>query len=263
MKADGSDLAPLTLGGGAAALGTGPTFSPDGRFIVITLRGAIYTIRADGSELQRRFEGQVFAFTPEWIEPGPAFVFTGLGPGRSEVLYRVDLASPDAQPRQLTPADAADRSPDWRPSGGVSPPVALPDVTPPAIVLVDELTGAVIAPDEIAPRERKRATAAARRVIALSKDALRFLAIDRGGVRRVDLAVSRRASRGRCRWLGAQRLGGPRGCDKPEWWRVTSEADWRERLSRLRSGTYRLRFRTADRLRNKTADRELAVRLRP
>lgn len=266
MKADGSDLAPVTLGGGAAAVQSSPSFSSDGRFVAITLRDAVYTMRADGSELQRRFQGQIPASTPDWIEPGPAFVFAGPASTglteRSSFLYRVDLASPGAQLRQLTPTGAFDTAPDWRPSGGASIPVTLPDVTPPAVVLVDESTRALIAPEVATPRASIRARAAGGPVTALKKNAVGLLAIDRGGVRRVDLAVSKRASRGRCRWLEAERFGSARSCDKPNWWRVADDLAWRERVSRLRTGKYRLRFRTADRLRNKTTAL-LPIRLTP
>lgn len=252
VDTDGSNLTPLTTGGGALSLGSAPEFSPDGRFVVIAVLGAVYTMRADGSDLRLRFQGDQPVLGFAWVEPGPALVFAAPASRgfteRSQVLYRVELSDPDAKPRQLTPSGAFDTDPDWRLLPGVDLPVAVPDAVAPAVVLVDGLTGALLPSLPLPDTASGPATtAAARRVPLVSKALLRFLAIDRSGVRRVELAVSRGASRGRCRWLGGTRFGTARSCDRPTWRRIASDRAWRGRLSRLPSGTYRLRFRTSDR----------------
>lgn len=217
--------------GGVPVAGSGPQFSPDGRFVALTLLdGRLYTMRVDGTNLTERTEP--FAVGPTWSPLGPTLFYsrsTASDPTHWG-LFKLDLAG-DGRSVPITRAVSQDGSPDW--TGAAADPTAPHDTTPPLAVLGQQF-GAVAG----AHTARKMPAAPARSRIP-------FLVADVSGIRRVDVSVALKTSRG-CRFLGSSGLGRPAGCRHPRFHRVRTAAGWARRTGKLRRGRYVVSFRTTD-----------------
>jgi hypothetical protein len=232
MDRDGSRVAPVFVGipPGAreppAQGGFRLTWSPDGSEFAIAYQERLYTLASGSSELVFRgvtgsavAAGSRFSQLVWSNEPLPALIFSLPMEGRP--LQRLDLTASPLHATDLTPPVtssggrpyvAGDQDPDWRPS---LPVPLVPDEKPPAVVLT-------------APRGVPA-----------------FLVLDSAGVRRVDVAITRRAR--------------PHGA--ATWRRVRGVPALRRLVRRRPAGRYTLRLRATDSLGNRTK-RPRAVRLR-
>jgi WD40-like Beta Propeller Repeat len=267
MDLDGGNIAPVLVGTPPdphpqLPVGTlRAAWSPDGRQFALAYREDLYTLDSDGTELQLRGRagtplsiGGRFS-EPRWTgEPTPALIF-GL-PMQGEPLQRLELTGAPVPPRPLTPPVTdpnrpyvgGDQDPDWRPS---APVVPAPDVDPPVVLPIDHASASAQA-------------SFARRRLSVRKRALGFMALDPGGVRRVDVAIGRRvraSGAARCRFSRRGGLGRPRACSRPVWRRVAGTAQFERIVRPLKPGPYRLRMHAVDGLGNRTANAR-AIRLR-
>jgi Tol biopolymer transport system component len=123
MIVDGTDLHQITPADMPVEVAgnSGGRLSPDGRQIVFTSAGAIWTVRADGTALRKVFEDAQgrLAITPTW-SPNGRFILFGLDP--PDVLATVDAAPPNSlyvikvDGTDLTPVVVSKdwkRNPDW------------------------------------------------------------------------------------------------------------------------------------------------------
>jgi Tol biopolymer transport system component len=75
------------------------SWSPDGKLLAYESKGAIYTVKPDGSEKTRVVSGEMNARRPTWSPDGVLIAFTG-SPENTPNLYVVNLDG--GQPRTLT-----------------------------------------------------------------------------------------------------------------------------------------------------------------
>lgn len=270
MDLDGGNLAPVFVGtppGARDSIDPGSlraAWSPDGRQFALAYREDLYTVRSDGSDIEWRGQtgtplsiGAHFSQVQWSEEPAAALIYSLPMEGRP--LQRLELTGPPAPARSLTPPvtdpsgpgySGGDEDPDWRPSAPVPPPLELD----PPIVLPIDLDGL--------------ASAARRSTLSARRRHLGLVAIDSGGVRRVEVALARKVRRTRrpalCRFAGTRGLGRPRSCARPVWRRVRSARDFARLKRRLPAARYVLRARAVDGLGNRTArPRVTQLRLRP
>jgi hypothetical protein len=232
MDRDGGRVSPVFVGipPGARELPAQGSFrlawSPDGTEFAIAYQERLYTLRSGSSKLVFRgvtgpasAAGSPFSQLVWSAEPLPGLIFSLPLEGRP--LQRLDLTASPLGSTDLTPPLTnpggrpfieGDQDPDWRPS---SPLPVVPDEKPPAVVLT------------------------ARRGVPA------FLALDSAGVRRVDVAITRR--------------GRPHGA--ASWRRVRGVPALRRLVRRRPAGRYTLRLRATDALGNRTK-RPRSVRLR-
>jgi len=260
---DGSNRIRLTFGD-APVIESGIAFSPDGRYIALTLRPSesfefapIYTMAVDGRELTRRTEST--AFGPIWSSFGPSLIY-GVVPGtRSPTfngdahsqLYKVNLRTGEP-PVQLTGPNFMDGRGDWTLAQGALPPAPPVDLTPPAVTVTQGV--AVKSSARVSSRLGAGPSARSPRTSRLP-----FLAADRSGIRRVDAAVGLRVGGGRCRPMAGTRFKAARRCSIPLYRRVPSGETWRRWTAGLGAGTYEVRFRTTDTEGNSTRRPEREV----
>ena len=239
VRPDGTDERQLTLG-----FPPRPQYSPDGRFIaLVTLYHDLFTMRADGTDVRHwaRFPGKKVAWSPA----GPTLFFTGISDASRPYLraHRVDFSQAEPQAVPLTAgAPLVELDLDWTDGSG---PRTVRDVASPVATLLGPRQRP-LAPPRTAPAAAARTGV---RVASVSRRKLRFFAADRTGVRRVEAAVGRVGRRGRCRFLGRQRLGRLRSCRKPLFRRIRGDAGWRSRTRRLQRGRYLIGFSHARRAR--------------
>jgi hypothetical protein len=232
MDPDGSNQTRLTMGD--LQLTTWPmSMSPDGRYLAFSSGEHLYTMSLADGRLVERDDGR-FAGGPAWANFGRTLLYSAIESNSSTFcgcpIWARDMLTGDV--KRVT-ADSG-FTPAWYPLGGSLPGLpSLPkDVTPPSATLLPA-----------SPRSRTSAHAAA---AARPGDTIRFLVVDRSGIRRVDAAVGRRAGRGMCRFLVGRRLGPKRACSRPLYRRVRGGLGWSSRVRHLRAGTYEVRFRTTD-----------------
>jgi Tol biopolymer transport system component len=268
MDLDGSDVAPVLVGTPPDPRPQLPlgylraAWSPDGSQFALAYREDLYTLEADGTDLQLRGQAGTPLSVgaplsqPLWTaEPAPALIFDL--PMEGQPLQRLELTGAPVPARPITlpvtdpnrPYVGGDQDPDWRASDPVTPE---PDDAPPVVLPIDSGDGSAQA-------------SSARRRLSVRKRALGFMAFDPGGVRRVDAAIGRRVLAGgrkRCRYSRTGGgLGRPRACSRPVWRHVRGAAHFDRIVRGLAPGRYRLRLRAVDGLGNRTA-RTPAVRLR-
>lgn len=98
---------------------TGPSFSPDGALIALASSCAgnseIYTVRPDGSELQRLTRNPAADFSPAWSPNGRRIVFVSDRSG-SQQLYEMDATGLNTR-RLFAPGGQKD-DPAWQPVRG-------------------------------------------------------------------------------------------------------------------------------------------------
>ncbi|MEA2368607.1 MAG: hypothetical protein QOH38_1325, partial [Thermoleophilaceae bacterium] len=245
VNRDGSNFRRLTAGD--VSLGD-VAFSPDARYLAISVwdqtanraKSDIFTMRLDGSEKTLRSDVDT-AFAPVWSPFGPTLFFRGSTPGGDPDYWgirRVNLGTggPSAP---LTYGKWRDGQMSWSPLGAPLPDVP-PDREPPLAFLGTTL-GVPSAP---------AATSSAKLHAASSEHKaagrLPFLALDRTGIKRIDVAVGKRAH-GRCRFLKKDgKLAKRSRCREPKYVRFRGEARWRKLTAKLPKGTYEVRFRTRD-----------------
>ena len=127
MNAEGTDLHRITPADTPVEVAgnSGGRLSPDGRRIVFTSSGAIWTVRPDGKALRKVFEDPQgrLAITPTWSPDGRVILF-GLDPPAS--LATIDAAPANglyvirSDGTHLTPVIVSDdwkRNPDWLAAG--------------------------------------------------------------------------------------------------------------------------------------------------
>jgi WD40-like Beta Propeller Repeat len=235
VDADGSNLHPLTFMGDLLIAANGMSISPDGKYLAFTRSGGVYTMRlADGEVVNR---SHTDAITPTWSPVGPTIFFQGYpgNPGNASQLFSVDIS--DGTENALTTPAESGSAPDWGDPGDDGPTVhGVTDRAAPSVVTPGDLPSA-----GAASFGNARVSAAGTK---LSK--IRFLAVDKTGIRRIDVAIGRRVNGG-CRFVkGGGKLGAVRSCSRPRYYRVKSIGAWRRRTDDLAKGTYEVRFRTTD-----------------
>ncbi len=279
MARDGSDIAPVFVGEPPAPGGFRHpqiiyrvAWSPDGRRLAVAIREDLYTVAAGGGELEPRGKlgpsvsaGAPFAQLTWSSDLGDALIYSRPMEFPVRPLQRLLLTGPELPATDLAPpispppgqgpprALTGDQSPDWRSSLPAVP--VPPDADPPALVPIDaDVTGAAVA------------RASARSRLTVRRRSLGFLALDVGGVRRVEVAIARQTrARGRpaCRFAGRRGLGRARACSRPVWRRVGHAGDLRRIVRRLKPARYLMRLRATDALGNRTKrPRTVGLRLR-
>jgi Tol biopolymer transport system component len=244
---DGSNFRQLTAGDVYLA---DVAFSPDGRYLAMAVNDPngfnaesdIFTVRLDGGERTLRSDVHT-AFAPAWSPFGPTLFFVGSASQASQGIAtwgirRVDIGAGGAS-HPVTDSDWRDGKPTWNPLGAELPAVP-PDEDPPLTFLGTTL-GVEGAP---ASTSKSKLHAA----VAEKKPAgrLPFLALDRSGIRRIDVAVGKR-THGRCRFLKKDGTLAKRSkCKKPKYVRYRGENGWRKLTAKLPKGTYEVRFRATD-----------------
>lgn len=120
MNADGSEQTNLTATAGSQE--TDPAFSPDGQRIAFvrdvgSLRGGIYTMNPDGTDLIRLTNPASLTEGPTWSPDGQQIAFSRSNedPQRERDVYVMN-ADGSGQ-RKLTNYPAGDASPAWSPDG--------------------------------------------------------------------------------------------------------------------------------------------------
>jgi hypothetical protein len=228
----------LTMGG-VHMTGDGFALSPDWRYLAFTLWdglkiGDLWTIKLDGTELTRRSD-VTFAQQPILSPFGPTLFFTDTERGWSSIR-RVDLAhGGPSQAVTNPPPHTGDGYAAWTPYGDMPEP---PAEAPPAVVLGSDLG--------ITPAAGAPTAARAKSSAAAPGDRLPFMAMDRSGVRRVDIALAKRVKGNRCRFLHDENLGHTTRCGKPHYFRYENAKVWKRHLRKLAAGKYVVRFRTTD-----------------
>jgi WD40 repeat protein len=246
MNRDGSGRT-LVAEGDAGRLSF--SYSPDGRYLAMTVREVLYTMTADGHDVRARMFG---AYPGSWSLFGPTLFFSGFvgePPDIRKVLYRLDPASPNPSIRITDPV-ALDFTPAWSLLGRRPRLPNVPDMAPPIATLL----GAI---------EVKGISAArAGRPTARVASRLPYLVVDGSGIRKVKAAIGRRVRR-RCRFVTGVRLGRRRSCSRPSYFVVRGPRNWTRRVRKLPAGRYEVRFRATDVRGNTTHRSRLhVVRLR-
>jgi Tol biopolymer transport system component len=243
VKRDGSDFRQLTAGD--ISLGD-VAFSPDGRYLAMsvtapnTSRTDLFTVRLDGSDKTLRSDVHT-AFAPTWSPFGPTLFFVGNASSAGNAsgtwgIRRIDLRGGGSA--AVTDSNWRDGKAAWNPLGA-KPPAPAPDDDPPLVVLGSSLAAAS---PPAGARSKLHAASASRS----SKARLPFIALDRTGIRRIGVAVGKRAH-GKCRFLRSYgRLGKKRACKKAEYVRYRGARRWHKLTANLPAGTYEVRFRTTD-----------------
>jgi dipeptidyl aminopeptidase/acylaminoacyl peptidase len=240
MDLSGDHQERLAMGGVHMSL-NGFALSPDWRYLAFMLwdphKADLWTMNLDGSELAKRTD-VTFADEPVFSPFGPTLFFMSAVHGRTS-LRRADVLNGGPSVPVTEPA-ARDDSASWNPLG-LEVPKLPPDARAPAVVL-----GSKLGMDGAAP-------SASRAKAGSSKphDRLPFLALDRSGVRRVDVALSKKSGK-RCRFLHGEKLGHTTRCGKAHYIRFRGTADWARHLRKLARGKYYVRFRTTDAKGNRT-----------
>jgi Tol biopolymer transport system component len=243
VNRDGSDFRQLTAGDinlGYAA------FSPDGRYLAMAVNTPngtgtdLFTVRLDGSDKTLRSDVHT-AFAPTWSPFGPTLFFVGNGssadtPAGTWGIRSIDLRGGGSA--AVTDSKWRDGKVAWNPLGA-EPPAPARDDDPPLVVLGSSFNAASATAGS---RSKLHAASAAR----ASKARLPFIALDRTGIKRIGVAVGKRAH-GKCRFLRADgRLGTKRACKKASYVRYHDARSWRKLTAGLPAGTYEVRFRTTD-----------------
>lgn len=243
---DGSNFRQLTAGD--VFLGD-VAFSPDGRYLAMSVGKPngfnaevdIFTVRLDGSERTLRSDVHT-ALTPTWSPFGPTLFFVGNADQSNNSsrwgIRRVNLGT-GGQSVPVTDANWRDGKASWNPLGAELPAVA-PDQDPPLAFLGTTLGL------EGAPASDSNAKVRAAATSQKSAGRLPFLALDRTGIKRIDVAVGKRAD-GRCRFLKKDGTLAKRSkCGEPKYVRYRGDARWRKLTAKLPKGTYEVRFRATD-----------------
>lgn len=225
-------------------------FSPDGRWTTLQRKGRLYLMNADGTGIRRVGPELGHTSQPVWASDSMRFFFTAFDPPFGAVntpwrMYRFAPGS-DAPPSRLSLPQGS--VVDWTDGQGVVAPPA--DRRPPGVVLVDD-DG-----EPIGFSGARTAATAGTRLRVLHRKTSSFLALDAGGLRRVEVAIARIKGRGklaRCRFVRAKRRATRwRSCRRPVTIRLSTTEDWRSSLRKLRRGTYVIGFRTSDAKGNRT-----------
>ncbi|MEA2350649.1 MAG: hypothetical protein QOG86_1590, partial [Thermoleophilaceae bacterium] len=152
-------------------------------------------------------------------------------------IRRVDVGAAGTSVA-VTDSDWRDGKMSWNPLGAELPAVP-PDHDPPLAFLGTTL-GVASAPAS----SKATVRAAANKQTPACR--LPFIALDRTGIKRIDVAVGKRAH-GRCRFLKKDgKLAKRSRCRTPKYVRFRGEARWRKLTAKLPKGTYEVRFRTRD-----------------
>lgn len=254
IELDGTGERRLTLGEGVYL----PTPSPDGRYLAYIRGDTVWTVRADGTRARAWTPPGGFSDGPlRWAPEGPKLYFrysAEAGPVYSDTTIHVaDMRRPDAGAQRLLAGTRNDLWLDWT---GPSSAPAPADDTPPGVLLLDTR------------RTSAATTSAGRRAgRVISKRRSLMFAFDATGIQSVRMAVAKERGRGRsrrCRFLGARGFGRARRCNRPVFRAIRSGAAFTERLERLRTGRYRMAFKTRDVIGNQQRRPRLArVKLRP
>jgi Tol biopolymer transport system component len=236
---------------------SGATFSPDGRYIALSIVSRLFTMRADGSQLQIRVAAP--SFDPTWVDDGASIIYAG---PRSEslferavLLFRTPLGEATAAGMPLTPPYGSDLAPAWRPDEPVESRAPVADAVAPVATLLDTTDYELPAPASAGAAQAAAARRVARslrprraRLSVKRMRSLTYVAADIGGLRRVELSLERRLPRGGCRALGRDgRLGDRGACGRARWLRPRNVATWKRWMGRLGKGTYTVRVRAVDR----------------
>jgi hypothetical protein len=253
MGADGSGQRPLTTGGILGSF----EYSPDGRRLLFAnftstapLRSILYVMDADGRNLRRLTEG----FSPNWTPDGRSIVFIRETFESESVLniWRLDLAA-GASPVRITSSGPGGRrisTPDWCGPAPPPPPALGSDSLPPSVIIF----GADGPVSTASARPRDTVALAGRdRTLSSTVRGLKLGAIDRTGVKSVDVSIARR-TRGGCSFLSKSGFGRPSKCDRPRFVSLPNKPGSFDALRKfLRKGTYDLLAKAADTRGNRAA----------
>ena len=231
-NADGTGQRRLTHGD----LGVGRArveFGPDGENILFEAAAQVMLVRADGRGVRSLARGG----GATWID-ARRVLFSGAPPGQPAGLFVVDALS--GALRRLT--TGPDGSPDW---SGPPPPAPGRDRAGPAVVVAEQVWRGMEGARGIPPRG--------------SAERLGYLAVDRAGVRRVEVALARRAGASGCRFYRGGRFTARRPCRRLVWSGIRSGGAWRRQVRGLPEGRYIVRFRATDAGGRASRTRALAV----
>jgi dipeptidyl aminopeptidase/acylaminoacyl peptidase len=242
VRADGGDLREHVGGDALVALhdvAVAPlaarlafTGGADGRMFVASLDGGGIDPVSPRVSLQ-----------PSWSPDGTTLALVRLGAGGDQTLWRVPVADPQT---------AAPLRGDFQRGYGIEGADWVSDRTEAHVVVLDERAPAVtlarlerrdgqVVRTAFGPSSSARRGGAFR--VARRRD-LAFVALDRSGVRRVEVLVGRARS-----GAAAARVV------------IRAAADWRRVRRKLGRGVHELRFRTADRAGNAALSRRIRVRV--
>jgi TolB protein len=101
-------LPPVTSGPWA------PAWSPDGRSIVVAMRGSLWSVPAGGGEAVQLTEGAHYDSQPDWSPDGRRIAFTR-DTGKVIDIWTIDANG--ANPRQVTRSTGFTVDPQWAPDG--------------------------------------------------------------------------------------------------------------------------------------------------
>ncbi|MEA2480580.1 MAG: TolB protein [Thermoleophilaceae bacterium] len=254
MDDDGSDARPLTVGGGFLS---GADFSPDGRSVVFSNDGRIYTMGIDGSALTARTPGpstsEYYDVEPSWTPDGRSLIFQRVhrAPGCDECDYavgRVDLPSGAVSLQTGAVTRQAVRPSLWTPAA----PAASVGADHEAPVTIVSGTASLDRAAVASAGGSTGVSGAATRTVSGKADKVSFLTVDRSGVGSVAVAIHTPAKRGRCRQFDGRKLAGTGSCAKPHYTTVPTLAKLRKTLGALPAGSYVLEVTARDRRGNRT-----------
>ena len=219
-----------------------PTYSPDGERFAFTTIDGLFVV--EGSEVRKVVSSRVVWRTPSvslgwvvmgsvWADGGQSLVFGAIdssleSPESSAAIFKIPVAGAD-EPTQITPYGSQDSPSQWFGRRPTEPAEGVEDDAPPAVELIDSVTGAMSVPPAGARTAR-------RRVFTVGKERLDILGLDGTGLRRVDAAVAKETRGGRCRFLTRSGFGPARDCRRQRYFRVPNPDAWRARVERMPTG---------------------------
>ena len=251
MAADGSGETRLSLGG--LLSGIFAQYSPDGAQIAFSEdQETIYTIRSDGTGLKAR-TGAEGGSRPAWSRDSKSLVFDAITQREPDLvnnLVRLDLGSGSrTQLTKDTKTLDQNLNADWWEPGAPPTGSKKKDKLAPVVSLVG--SRGFEAPATLRPSSQSSASASGKRSVKSKRKSLGLAVLDRSGIRKVEVALAVKDG-GKCRWLdsGAD-PGDAAKCSRPRFIRVKDGKAFRRIAKKLAKGSYRVVFRTRDRLGNR------------
>jgi hypothetical protein len=245
MRTDGTDRRQLTSGGAIDAV-----YSPSGTRVAFADGGRIWTMNADGTGLVA-WTADVGATQPVWSPFSEALLYTAetdpTAPDSIRNIFRLTLTKGSTPIRVTNDLAVLDQTTanDWFRLGSVTIVAPKPDKLSPLVRLVGSsgVSGSVLLDGTFASASAARAAAAPS--LTAKRTKLAYTALDRTGIRSLQLALAKPA-KGGCRWLTKKGLGPVASCATPVLLTVRGSGDLAARLKKAPAGAYRITFRTTD-----------------